>query len=250
MKKFDYKAVGKEIGWNFSMVEYDVDVPSGFNYYNEVVKNIKDTTIMLDIGSGSAEKSARYYSLAKKVYLTDIEEEMLKKAKANVEKYYMNSSREKNKFAFKYVDCMGPFPFKDGSLDLVVSRHCGASMHEVYRVLKDSGKYLSEDYACDDCQELKEMFGRGQDYGDEPLYKAVTQECIEAGFSSIKLFRFEEIEYYKTIDDLKFLLHNTPILGGFDEEKDNEILSKYIEKFSTPRGIRLNRKLYAYELIK
>lgn len=250
MKKFDYKTAAKEIGWNFSMVKYDVDVPSGYNYYKEVTKNITNTTVMLDIGSGSAEKSARYYSLAKRVYLTDVEDEMLKKAKANVEKYYKDSPRERKAFSFGYVDCNGPFPYRDGTFDLVVSRHCGANMAEVYRVLKSGGKFLSEDYASDDCKEIKDMFGRGQDYLDEPLYKSITLDCINAGFTSIKLLKFEEIEYYKTEEDLRFLLENTPILGGYDEEKDGEILAKYIEKYSTPRGIRLNRKLYAYELVK
>ncbi len=250
MKEFDYKVVAKEIGWNFSMVKYDVDVPSGYNYYTEVTKNIKNTTVMLDIGSGSAEKSARYFSLAKKVYLTDIEPEMLKKARANVEKYYTTTPSEKKKFAFKIVDCDGPFPFPNETFDLVVSRHCGANMSEVYRVLKKGGKFISEDYACDDCQEIKDIFGRGQDYLDEPLYRKVTLESIDAGFSSVNLLRFDEIEYYKTVDDLKFLLHNTPILGGFDEEKDGATLQKYLDKFTTHRGIRLNRKLYAYELVK
>ena len=56
MKEFDYKAVGKEIGWNFSQVNYEVDVPSGYNYYKEVVGHITPKTVMLDIGSGSVER--------------------------------------------------------------------------------------------------------------------------------------------------------------------------------------------------
>ena len=32
--------------------------------------------------------------------------------------------------------------------------------------------------------------------------------------------------------------------------KDEEILNNYIQQFSTPRGIQLNRKLYSIKLVK
>lgn len=75
-------------------------------------------------------------------------------------------------------------------------------------------------------------------------------DCIEAGFSKIKLIRFEEIEFYKSIDDLKYLLSYTPILKGFDEEKDSQLLDVYVEKFKTTKGIKLIRRLYAFVLKK
>lgn len=75
-------------------------------------------------------------------------------------------------------------------------------------------------------------------------------DCIEAGFSKIKLIRFEEIEFYKSIDDLKYLLSYTPILNGFDEEKDSQLLDVYVEKFKTTKGIKLIRRLYAFVLKK
>ncbi|MBO5884778.1 MAG: class I SAM-dependent methyltransferase [Clostridia bacterium] len=250
MKEFNYKQVAKQIGWNFSQANYTVEYPSNYNYYKEVTKHITPNTVMLDIGCGSAEKSTRYYSLAKKIYLTDFEPEMLKKAKANANKYYEQNSKQKNRFYFKILDCNGPFNFADNSFDLVVSRHCGANMQEVYRVLKKGGVFVSEDYSADDCQELKDIFKRGQDYNQAPLYKKVMQDCLTAGFSKIEFLKFEEIEHYKTAEDLKFLLHNTPILNGFDEEVDNIKLQEYINLFSTKKGIKLNRKLYAYTVTK
>jgi len=224
MKKFDYKEIGTEIGWNFAKMNYSVDHLSDYDYYKEVVKHITPTTKMLDIGCGSAEKTTRFYSLANKIYLTDFESEMLKKAKKNVEKYYDEIPKIKKKFNFRILDCNGPFNFPDNSFDLVVSRHCGANMKEVFRVLKKGGVFISEDYSEDDCQELKDLFKRGQDYNKEPLYKKVMNECLDAGFSEIKFLKFEEIEYYKTIDDLKYLLTHTPILDYYDEKQDDKTL--------------------------
>lgn len=250
MKNFDYKEVGKEIGWSFSKMNYIVEQSSDYDYYKEVVSHITPTTKMLDIGCGSAEKTTRFYSGASKVYLTDYEPEMLKKAKVNVEKYYGTNSKVKNKFKFAILDCNGPFDYADGSFDLVVSRHCGANMKEVFRVLKKGGVFLSEDYLETDCQELKDAFKRGQNYNEESKCKSVMIESFDAGFSEIKLLKFDQIEYYKTVEDLKFLLTHTPILTSYGSEKDDEILKQYIDEFLCKKGIRLNRRLYAFVIRK
>ena len=103
MKIFNYKEVGKEIGWNFEKVNYSVESLSGFNYYKEVVSHITSKTKMLDIGCGSAEKAARFYGFARKIYLTDFEPEMLVRAKRNVEKVYENDFKLKNKSSAKLI---------------------------------------------------------------------------------------------------------------------------------------------------
>lgn len=205
---------------------------------------------MLDIGCGSAEKTTRYYSLANKIYLTDFEPEMLNKAKINIEKYYNEMPKIRNKFNFRILDCNGQFNFPDSSFDLVVSRHCGANMKEVYRVLKKGGVFISEDVSNDDCQELKCLFNRGQDYGKKPLYYKIMNDILDAGFTEIRYLKFEELEYYKTINDLKYLLTHTPILDYYDEKQDDKTLKKYIDKFTTSKGIKLNRRLYAFTIKK
>jgi len=250
MKVFNYKDVGKAIGWNFENVNYSVVSQSGFDYYKEVVSHITSKTKILDIGCGSAEKAVRFYALAKKIYLTDLEPEMLARAKRNVEKIYENDLNLKKKFSFKILDCEDFFDFPDCYFDMVVSRHCGANMKEVFRVLKPGGIFVSEDYSSYDCFEIKEIFGRGQNYKEEPFYNRVMTECVDAGFSKIEFLRFEEIEHYKGEDDLKYLLSHTPILNGFDDAADDEKLKEYVKKFSSKKGIRLNRKLHAFVLKK
>ena len=250
MKEFNYKDVGAKIGWNFSKINPTVEQNKCYNYYQKVVEHISPNSIMLDVGCGSAEKAIRYFSLAKKVYETDIEPNMLEKAKENVQKYYSDDIKYANKFGFKIMDCDGAYDFSDDYFDLVVSRHCGANMAEVYRVLKKDGVFLSEDYSCDDCSELKQIFGRGQGYRESPLYKKVMSDCLDAGFSEINFLRFEQIEYYQSADELKFLLSHTPILNGYDDNIDDEKLQEYVNKFTTKKGIMLRRRLYAFELKK
>ena len=56
MKKFNYKDVAKEQGWNFEQITPIVEYPTNYFYYKEVTNLIQPTTTMLDIGCGSGEK--------------------------------------------------------------------------------------------------------------------------------------------------------------------------------------------------
>lgn len=248
MKEFNYEEVAKEIGWNFSKAKYHVEQDVAYDYYKAVVQEITPQTKLLDIGCGSAEKSCRYFAFAKQVVGIDAEPEMLKRARANAVKYY---GEKADKFQFQTGDCFGVFEFVDQEFDLVVSRHCGANMSEVFRVLKKNGVFVSEDIDRDDCLELKNYFSRGQNYGKEELEKQVVMnECLKIGFSKIELLNFEQHEFYD-VESLVYLLEHTPILNGFDKECDMEILKKYCDDFYVDgKGVELIRRLYAFKMVK
>lgn len=245
--EFTYNNTAKKIGWNFSNLKITKEVPSNYNYYKECVSNINNTTIMLDIGCGSCEKSLRYFSQAEKVIAIDNEQEMLNKAKLNAKKYYGENF---NKFEFVIGD-KNNLNFENETFDLVVSRHCGANMNDVFRVLKKGGIFISEDIDNDDCIELKKLFNRGQNFKSKIIEKQnVINECIKSNFSKLELLNFEEIEYYNSIEDLEFLLLNTPIINGYNKANDFELLKEYVNKNITEKGIKLVRKLYAFKLTK
>lgn len=247
--KFDYKNVGKEIGWDFGKMKHSVEQDCTYYYYHKVVEYITPQTVMLDIGCGSGEKSTKYFSLANKIVMLDNEEEMIKKAQENVTKFY--KEKEATKFSFLLGDGDGKLEFEDETFDLVVSRHCGANMGEVYRILKKGGVFISEDIDEKDCQEIKEYYKRGQGYGHTTAHKEKTfKACLDAGFSQINLLSFEQREYYPDLNQLKYLLTHTPILNEYDDENDLQTLEKYCQDFQTEKGILLNRRLYAFKLKK
>lgn len=247
--KFNYKDVGKEIGWNFSTMKHTTEQDSPYYYYHKVVEYIQPDTVMLDLGCGSGEKSTKYFGLAKKIIMVDNEPEMLKKAKENVEKFY--NENKASKFEFQIGDADGRLDYADETFDLVVSRHCGGNMHEIYRVLKKGGVFISEDIDDIDCLELKEYYNRGQNYPlDKTQKEKIFQDIFDAGFSEIKLLNFDQREYYPNIEELIFLLDHTPIIDGYDEENDRETLEKYCKDFITEKGVLLKRRLYAFELKK
>lgn len=247
--KFNYHNTAKKIGWNFESIKPTLEQKSDYNYYKAVVECITPNTTLLDIGCGSAEKSTRYFSLAKKVYAIDIEPEMLKRATQNANKYYGEFA--KDKFEFLLSDGNSKLEFADNTFDVVCSRHCGANMAEVFRVLKPDGVFISEDIDKYDCYALKKYFNRGQSFDKTPPIKQqIFLDCLSAGFSKIELLSFEQIEYYSHIEQLEFLLENTPIINGYDKNTDREILEKYVKDHTCEKGIKLERNLFAFKLIK
>ena len=248
MSEFTYKETGKNIGWDFSKMSYKKIVPTNFYYYKECAKNINFDSVVLDVGCGSCEKSLQYFSHAKKVVFMDNETEMLKKAQANANKFY--GEKYQNKFVFEIGDCEN-LKYENESFDVVVSRHCGTNMKDAYRILKKGGIFLSEDIDKYDCWELKKIFNRGQEFNDSlPIKKKIFNDALDAGFSKIELLNFEEIEFYNSIEDLEFLLINTPTIDGYDREKDFATLKKYVEANTTEKGIKLVRRLFAYKIVK
>ena len=248
MKEFDYKNVAKEIGWDFSKIKIKEEKKSNYNYYKQVLNNINSNTVMLDVGCGGAHKSILYYSFAKKIFMIDVEDEMLKKAKENLKKF---CNKEKQK-KFKILNCNGykKLPFKDGTFNLVVSRHCGVNMEEVYRVLKKGGIFISEDIASNDCLELKQVFNRGQNYNEPEYEPTVVNKCLKKGFSTVNFEKFEFNEYYKNISDLEYLLARTPILNTYNSIEDKQTLLKYINNNTLKKGIKLKRRLWHLFLVK
>lgn len=252
MKKFSYKEVAKEQGWNFERISPKVEYLTDYDYYKTVVGAIGHETTILDIGCGSGEKSLKFFSGAKKVVMLDIEPEMLNKVEAN--KLKMLTEKEQAKFETILGNGDAKLNFDDESFDMVVSRHCGAIMSEVFRVLKKGGVFVSEDIDDADCIELKEYFGRGQNYENvktNRLQKAdIFNNSIGLGFSDIRLKQVNYIEYYPNKEQLKYLLTRTPILTYFDDKTDDEILDKYILENQTEKGIKLVRRLFAFYIVK
>ena len=124
-------------------------------------------------------------------------------------------------------------------------------MKEVFRILKQGGIFISEDIDKYDCWELKEMFNRGQEFNNnEEIKRTILREILDVGFSKIELLNFDEMEYYQSVEDLEFLLRNTPIINGYNKENDYETLKQYVANNTTEQGIKLVRKLFAFKLVK
>ena len=65
---------------------------------------------------------------------------------------------------FRQADGKGELPFEDASFDVVINRHGDLNPHEIYRVLKPGGVFISQQVGAENDRELVELL-----CGDLPL---------------------------------------------------------------------------------
>lgn len=238
-----YNKIGKIIGWDFSSIKYDVVDNSEFQYFDEINKNMNEGTILLDIGTGGGEKLSNLITNNCLLKIgTDFSEEMIKNANKN-------NKNQKIRFFEMNSDNL---IFPDNFCDIITARHTPFNINEVWRLLKEKGLFYSEQVDEDDCKELKELFGRGQGYKVEhKLIDKIKEEISECKFECVEFYDILQEEYYKTEEDLMFLLNNTPIIEKFGKvNNDYEKFNTYVKKNTTEKGILLKRKLFGIKLVK
>lgn len=168
---------------------------------------------------------------------SDFSEEMIKKAIIN--------ANGRNDAKFVVMDS-NSILFPQSFFDIVCARHTPFNSEEVYRVLSDKGTLISEQVDENDCYELKKIFGRGQGFNTEIKQIDKDKESLKkAKFAEIKFYQIIQEEFYKTEEDLLFLLNNTPILPEFGKvEQDFEKFNYYVKNNTSKKGIYLKRELY------
>ena len=192
--------------------------------------------VALDIGCADGRFTLFVAPNFQKIVAIDLSEGMLEAArKLQREKGVKNISFEKQD-AHRTT-------YKDTSFDLVYSRRGPSSFPESYRILKLGGYFVEVKIGEKDCQKIKEVFGRGQNFGqwNNSRIEIDKQRLKDAGFEVIFIREFFYNEYYASYEDLNLFLQGVPIFENFDSEKDKNSLEKYVTKFRTEKGIKLLR---------
>lgn len=238
-KKF-YNKVGKDIGWDFSVLASRTVVEGKTWDFLRVVNGyLHKDTVLLDIGTGGGEKILQLAECCKRIVGIDNSSEMINKAKENL----AESNKSNVEFMVAESDCL---PFEDHSFDIVTSRHAPFDSKEIGRVLKENGLFITQQVGEDDKRNIKEVFGRGQGSGRKSgdLMRRYAQELGDAGFEIVRKDRYDASEYYKDIRDILFLLEHTPTIPGFDSNKDGHALERLEREFKTDKGIKTNSERF------
>lgn len=192
--------------------------------------------IALDVGCCDGFFTLKLAPYFKKITGIDLSTEMLKAAK-NLQK----KTRVKN-VVFEIQDAFKT-TFKDGQFDVIYSRRGPTPFTEAFRLLKWGGYFVEIDIGEQDCREIKEVFGRGQNFGKWQVPQAEMDEKWgrEAGLSPIFVQDYFCDEYYPNKKDLDVFLQGVPVFEDFDSEKDGQLLDKYVKQYKTGKGIKLAR---------
>ncbi len=242
-EKCFYNKVGKIIGWEFSKMKYKMVDDSKFQFFDEINNKVKKNMILLDIGTGGGEKLTD--SITDDCLLKigiDFSKEMIK---------YAKKRNTKDNIRFLEMDSEN-IKFPDEFFDIITARHTPFNIREVNRLLKKNGYFFTEQIDENDCLQLKKTFGRGQGYESQiRLREKIKSRIKDFKFNSIEFYDIIQQEYYKTEEDLLFLLNNTPIIPNFGKEKgDFSKFNEYVRKNINNNGIILERKLFGIKIKK
>ena len=232
--KLFYDRVGEDIGWDFSKLKC-VTEGEKWQFYSLVAERLSNTEIWLDIGIGGGEKVLQIANKSLLHIGIDISKGMLKTAKNN-----LRNSKLKN-VRFMRMDS-DKLEFPDGFFDIITTRHCDFNTSEVFRTLKKGGYFLTQQVEFKDKENFKEILGKSQMSEEkESIVKKYIEDFKRYGFEEVKVDYYNAKEYYQTIEDIIFLLKNTPIVPDFGkQETDFEKLNRFIEKYTTNKGIVTN----------
>ena len=240
--KNEIKRYDEQGNWDFSKLNIVTEYETNWDMYEEVKKYSDEKSLILDLGTAAGERI--FKQMPKDIgYIigTDLSFKMIENAKKNTKV----NPNVKVKFAI--MDNL-KLNFPDGIFDIVTARHTIINAKEIYRVLNDNGILIVRGVDKEDCQEIKDIFGRGQCYNDKiAISQQDYQDIKNAGFKDVKLFKIFANEYFKTKEDLMELLLRVPILNDFESDRkeiEENLFKEYIEKYSTNKGILLKRKYY------
>ncbi len=195
----------------------------------------KDKTA-LDIGCADGKFTLSVAPYFKKVYGIDISKKNLEVAQSH------NGDERSRNIEYSFQNAEHTL-FEDSFFDVAYCRRGPSYYKEYQRILKTNGHYLEISIGEMDTIELKKIFGRGQGYGkwDKSRLDEDLKELQGIGFKVVFAQNFYAFEYYPSYEELDLFLQGVPIFEDFDSEKDKASLQKYVEKFSTDKGIMLSR---------
>lgn len=190
----------------------------------------------LDAGCGDGKFAFQIAKYFLSIIGIDTSKELLKIAKQK-----QNILQVKN-IIFRLQDA-SKTSFSGKSFDLIFSRRGPTAFPEFQRLLKPGGYFIGINIGEKDCKEIKQIFGRGQGFGEwnTSRLEKDKQELNKSGLEVVFAQDYFYDEYYASYDDLDLFLQGVPIFEDFDSEKDKEYLEKYVVEFKTEKGIKFPR---------
>lgn len=253
MQKKEYEFYNKVKNWDFSKIKYEEESLTNWNYIEKIKEYSNENVRILDLGTGGGEIVLNDFPKVKEILGTDFSDEMIKTANSNLKKF------NKDYIHFDVMNNLNMNAQKN-YYDIVTASNTVIDAKGIYKTLKANGILIVKGVDKLDCWQLKKLFNRGQAYYDDISISQIDYENIlNAGFKNVELIPIYVREYYKTKDDLLYLLLKTPILEDFSEIKENktlglksfgysnkdfELLDKYVKENTFDKGILLRRRYY------
>ena len=224
------KAARQMKGWDFSFVENRRHTDSHpWDYTEAVCSFLVGVTDMLDMDTGGGEVLLGLRDRAT-VWPDRV---------CATEGYHPNvavASRNLKPIGVEVVECRTSkrLPFEDESFDLIINRHGDYREPELWRILRSSGMFVTQQIGFGAKVRFNEMFD-----GPDPAYNKVTFADVitrfdEAGFEIIDQREFRGRDIFDDIGAVVFVLTAAPWeIPGFSVDGYREQLLELHESIET-----------------
>lgn len=231
-----YKSAAAHGGWSFeksNQSPFECQWKDIYIY----IKEHHDLKGYLVLDMGSAE-GLKFMSIADQFLLgvgIDREPKMLQLALKNASQFEVQNVR------FFSMDS-NRLQFPDEFFDFLICRHAPFDLPEVHRVLRKGGIFATQQVHERDKQNLKEHFGRGQNYkvpSDASLQDTLKQGK-KVGFKCVYQ-KFSDLDYYfNSKSHLIDFLKKTPVIPDYSSEKEANLTDTFIQTYQSQQGIKSN----------
>lgn len=234
-----YNKVAKKFGGYHTGAKYTTEYPNGEPekiFKEKLLKLSGKDKVALDVGCADGRFTLSIAPHFQRVIAIDLSSGMLDSARK------LQKEQDVKNVIFEEQDASKTI-YANNTFDVVYSRRGPTPFSEFHRLLKSGGYFVGINIGEKDCQEIKEIFGRGQGFGRWNISRLEKdkRELKETGFEIIFAQDYFCDEYYASYDDLDLFLQGVPIFEDFDSSKDKKFLKEYVVKFNTEKGIKLPR---------
>ena len=163
-------------GWDFSYISRTgrmVESPLSWSYGSIIIQHARDAGSLLDIGTGDGELLASLLPLATLTCATESYHPNVALAKETLEPLGVKVYETRAE---------GPLPFQDGAFDVVIDRHESYSSAEVFRILKPSGCFITQQVGSKNDNEIRRLLGAGRFPTNKFDLQSAARQLSEAGF--------------------------------------------------------------------
>lgn len=219
-------------GWDFSYIRSRIIEESPFWNYELLAKELMiKSNSFLDIATGGGEILSRLGPFPKEAYA--------------IEGYEPNVSVAQNKLEplgvkVTFNDEMEKYPLTDNKFDLVLNRHGGLNLPEIYRVLNKDGYFLTQQVGGDNLDDLLAFFGTKPKW-PENILEIVSKKMKEIGFKIKKSEKWNGYIKFLDVGALVYFLKNIPwMVDGFSVDNQLEYLKKLQLKVEKGEELKFN----------
>jgi len=216
-------------GWDFSYIkDRCTEKEPPWDYKSLARSLVEKSTAVLDMATGGGEVFSSLAPFPPYAVATEGYEPNIAVAKRKLEP-----------LGVKVVNASDTsvLPFAEGTFDLVLNRHGGLNIPEIYRVLKKGGCFLTQQVSGDNLFDLLAVFNAKPRWPDNVL-NVVQKEMKNTGFEIEKAEEWKGKAIFKDVGALVYFLKSIPwIIDGFSVDSHLNYLEKLQEKLEQDGGL-------------